>query len=228
MKAKIDTNSGRKILGLRERNKSDKLDRIRRATLTVLDEKGYEKTTIREIALRAGVGHGTIFSYSRDKVELCLICIQEELDELGISTFKKLRPAAPVSEQVVEYLSPRYAYWERYRALFFAATQQLTGKYDGDIPPELGRAKSRRAQTQGRVAEILERGKANNEIGVDVDVDAVSRILLDVYLQELRFWLNDDQVELKQGVQQLEVLVKSIVALIQRRYLEPVRRTVPV
>lgn len=205
-----------KVLGLRERNKLDKLDRIRRATRTVMGEKGFEKTTIREIALRAGVGHGTVFSYSRDKVELCLICIQEELEELGLRTFNDLRSSDPVAKQIVDYLAPRYTWWERYRELFFAATQQLTGRYGGDAPPELRRAQIRRAETRGRIAEILERGKGSGEIGKNADIGTISRILLDIYLQELRFWLNDDQISHDQGVHQLSELVQAVVRLVRK------------
>lgn len=205
-------------LGLRERNKLDKLDRIRRAALAVMGEKGFEKTTIREIALRAGVGHGTVFSYSRDKVELCLICIQEELEELGKRTFEVVNPRDPVAKQIVDYLAPRYTWWERYRELFFAATQQLTGQYEGDAPPELRRAQTRRAQTKGRIAQILERGKVNGEIDKNTDFDAISRILLDIYLQELRFWLNDDQIDQRQGIDQLRKLIDSLIGLVSAEF----------
>ena len=49
--------------GKRERNKQDKLLRIKAAARDLFISRGYDETTTREIALRAGVGMGTVFTY---------------------------------------------------------------------------------------------------------------------------------------------------------------------
>ena len=49
-------------LGQRERNKRDKLRRIKAAAWELFLDKGYDATTTREIAVKAGVGLGTVFS----------------------------------------------------------------------------------------------------------------------------------------------------------------------
>ena len=46
-----------RLSGQREKNKLDKLERIRNATRELFLKKGYDETTTREIALRAGVGN---------------------------------------------------------------------------------------------------------------------------------------------------------------------------
>jgi AcrR family transcriptional regulator len=57
---------------LRERNKQEKLARIERAARLLFTQKGFERTTTREIAQRARVGAGTLFLYAKDKRELLL------------------------------------------------------------------------------------------------------------------------------------------------------------
>jgi hypothetical protein len=46
-------------IGLRERNKSEKLQRIRNAARALFMKGGYDDTTMRDIARRAEVGFGT-------------------------------------------------------------------------------------------------------------------------------------------------------------------------
>ena len=54
-------------LGLRERNKAEKLQRIRKAARALFIKRGYDDTTMRDIAKRAEVGFGTLFTYASDK-----------------------------------------------------------------------------------------------------------------------------------------------------------------
>ena len=60
--------------GLRERNKREKLVRIRAAARALFAKRGFEATTAREICERAGIGTGTLFLYVKD---LSLIHISE-------------------------------------------------------------------------------------------------------------------------------------------------------
>lgn len=55
---------------VRERKKRDKEARIRAAALALFRDKGYEATTTREVAERAGIAAGTLFLYVKTKEEL--------------------------------------------------------------------------------------------------------------------------------------------------------------
>src|SRR5512144_979924 len=68
--------------GLRAPNKLDKLRRIKEAAQTLFVAKGFDETTMREIAVRAGVGIGTIFLYARDKRDLLFLTINEPLEHI--------------------------------------------------------------------------------------------------------------------------------------------------
>ena len=61
-----------KLFGLRERNKRDKLRRIRDAATELFLQKGFDDTTTRAIAQRAGVGlPGRSFFTLRPSVICC-------------------------------------------------------------------------------------------------------------------------------------------------------------
>src|SRR6201987_3364148 len=71
-----------KVSGLRERNKLDKLRRIKEAASELFIRKGYDDTTTREIAVRAGVGLGTIFVYATTKRDLLFLLVNDGLKEV--------------------------------------------------------------------------------------------------------------------------------------------------
>ena len=59
--------------GLRERNKQQKFDRIKKAASELFARHGVDEVTTSQIASRAGVGSGTIFLYAKSKGELLLL-----------------------------------------------------------------------------------------------------------------------------------------------------------
>jgi TetR/AcrR family transcriptional regulator, cholesterol catabolism regulator len=75
--------------GRRERKKLEVLTRIRAAALELFNEKGYEATTVEEIADRADVAKATFFNYFPRKDTLLLALSDdmfgELLEELGPS-----------------------------------------------------------------------------------------------------------------------------------------------
>ena len=203
-------------MGLREKNKAEKLERIRKATLEVLAEKGFEATTIKEISTRAGVGHGTIFSYAQNKVDLCLLSVSEGLDTVTSKTFESLDAKLPILDQLITFFRTRYLFWARRRELFFAATQQLTGRYLGGSL-EIDRARDRRTLTITCIVRILARGQLNGEIKDPLELDKFSKIIFDVYQQELRFWLSDDSNEVDVGLTALSSLLASLIGVISTK-----------
>jgi TetR/AcrR family transcriptional regulator, cholesterol catabolism regulator len=74
-------------IGRRERKKQEVERRIREAALELFGEKGYEETTVEEIAERADVAKGTFFNYfpRKDAILTALAdaVVGELLDALG-------------------------------------------------------------------------------------------------------------------------------------------------
>ena len=81
-----------KVVGLRERNKLDKLRRIKEAASELFIRKGYDDTTTREIAVRAGVGLGTIFVYAATKRDLLFLLANDGLQQV-VEMFHAARAA---------------------------------------------------------------------------------------------------------------------------------------
>jgi TetR/AcrR family transcriptional regulator, cholesterol catabolism regulator len=75
-------------MGRRERKKLEVLHRIREAALALFREKGYEATTVEEIAERADVAKGTFFNYFPRKDGLLEALAEDLVEEL----FEELGP----------------------------------------------------------------------------------------------------------------------------------------
>ena len=65
--------AGPQVLGRRERNKQQKLDRITAAARELFTEYGVDEVTTQQVADKADVGTGTLFLYAKTKAELLLL-----------------------------------------------------------------------------------------------------------------------------------------------------------
>jgi AcrR family transcriptional regulator len=79
-KSKPKAVKGRKTLGKRDQNKQAIRDRIVKAALTLFQTKGFETTTTKAIARKAGIAEGTVFNYFRSKDDIALSFFEEEVD----------------------------------------------------------------------------------------------------------------------------------------------------
>ncbi|MFI0998988.1 TetR/AcrR family transcriptional regulator [Streptomyces galbus] len=90
-------------LGLRERKKIKTRTAIREATYALIEEQGYEATTIEQIAERAEVSPSTVFRYFPTKEDIVLT---DEYDPLMLQELRS-RPADEPWTDSVRYVVGR-------------------------------------------------------------------------------------------------------------------------
>ena len=100
-----------KVSGLRERNKLDKLRRIKDAASELFVRKGYDDTTTREIAVRAGVGLGTIFVYAATKRDLLFLLVNDDLQRVVEQAAATVRPERPMLDNLLRAFQAHYRYF---------------------------------------------------------------------------------------------------------------------
>ena len=158
---------GRLVRGRRSRAK------IRGAARELFRERGFDATTLRAIAARAGMGASSIYRHIRSKEELLV----EELADLQDQAWRRYRVrgdrSAPALERLHRFLD--------------AEQELLAGDPDFTLVairatthPEArvsARVLKLQDRTIGLLAEILQAGRTRGELRRDADVVAAARAL---------------------------------------------------
>ena len=188
-------------LGLRERNKLDKLARIRRAALDLFETKGYDATTTREIAELADVGIGTLFMYAVDKRDLLFLVFNDELDRVVEDAFSHVDGRKSVSAHVAGVFGHFYeAFHQRY-TLARILLRELVFFSEGKQADQFLANRKRIMEGLERLASnAIEKGKvrASEEPG------EIAKAFFFLYSGEVRLWLSAPQPDLKQGLVNLQ------------------------
>ncbi|ESQ82022.1 hypothetical protein AEAC466_19075 [Asticcacaulis sp. AC466] len=98
-----------KAPGLRERKRRETLQRITDAGMRLFIEKGYEATTLDDIATAAGISRRTFFYYFDSKDEI-LLSMQSTMGDMIVAALRKqpdnIRPIEAVRNAVIEICAP--------------------------------------------------------------------------------------------------------------------------
>lgn len=190
-------------LGLRERNKLEKERMIREAARQLFSEKGYEATTLREVAEHADVGFGTVFSYAADKAGLLAMVYVEELKALP-PLFANEADADDVLDGLVRALGRLYEFWARIPSLSWHVLQQMEF-YTGN--PHMEVIVERRAQSRRELVEWMGELKSRGVVSKSIDVAQAADTLFAVYTSAVREWSAKSPADVAAGLKRLRHLM---------------------
>ncbi len=195
--------------GRRESNKLDKLNRIKAAARQLFVSNGFDDTTVREIATRAGVGLGTLFSYSLNKRDLLFLLGNDSLDEVAEQAGAGLDPKAPLVGNLRGIFGAHYAFFASEPVLARLVLREMTF-YDSGA--QASRFRAIRQRVIDHVAGALAMAIASGEIAGREDIAFDAWVLFAIYQVELRAWLSvsapDGAPDLAAGLQRLERALK--------------------
>ena len=147
-------------------------ERLLRAALEVFERDGYDGARVSEIARRAGLTTGAIYSQYRGKTELLVAAIatrtREEIDALVECAPGE--QACAVLATIGSALMSRAAEANERQPLLIDALS--TARRDEQVA-RLVRASLERRERM--VADLVERARASGDIAADVDARAVAR-----------------------------------------------------
>ncbi len=196
-------------LGRRERSKREKRRRITDAARRVFLEKGFETATTREIAAAAEVSVGTVFVYARDKRELLLMIVNDELDAVTeASQAAWVESPGPLLDRLCGFFGERYRYWASEPALsrpVLQQTSELVAGQDGpaELAEEMHRFHARREVVLTQLATIVLQAQAAGEAAPDLDARRVASVFMTLYVTEVRRWLHEPNPKAASGMKQL-------------------------
>jgi AcrR family transcriptional regulator len=206
--------------GLRARNKLDKLRRIKEAAQTLFVAKGFDETTMREIAVRAGVGLGTIFLYAKDKRDLLFLTINEPLEQITEEAENVFDPKALLMDNLLGTARLHYRFFGRQPALARLALREMIFYDTGEQAASFQRTRERLIRLFGRSVESAIK---NVEIAPSEPPLFAGWTLFCIFQVELRRWLSSDVANLRAGLSELErafgVLIVGLGMPAERRAL---------
>ncbi len=196
--------------GLRERNKERTREALVRAGRALFQAKGFEETTTRAIAKRAGVASGTFFLYFREKRELLFHLFQEEISEVQEEAFATAPAGAPLVARFTHVFGRFYAYYAKAPRLSRVVLKELIFQAEGEALPMM----SFTMAFVLRLAELVADAKARGEVRASVDAMQAATQAVALYMLGLIGWFNgvipSPELTLVQVEAQLELLMPGI------------------
>ena len=188
-------------LGLRERNKLDKIQRIRRAALEMFESNGYEATTTREIAERADVAIGTLFLYADGKHDLLFLIFNDDLDRLAEQAFAAINGSDSLTEQVLQIFAPQYRLFLTRAPLAKAMLREMVFLAHGKQTDQFLR---NRVRLMTGLEELVRQAIDDQRITTAADPALIAKIFFALFSAEVRQWLNmESQPDLMVGLDSL-------------------------
>src|SRR3989440_8976261 len=176
-------------IGRRAQNKAAIRKRIVTSALALFQTKGFDATTTKAIARKAGIAEGTVFNYFRTKEDIALLFFEQEVDQAiaSVRDNPRLRKA-PLEEKLFALVHSQLEFLAPYEKFIGAAFIHAL-KPASPLGIFSHRAQELRHRYVGFVQELLDESLPKNQYS------PLSFLAPDVfwiyYLGALLYWLHD-------------------------------------
>jgi AcrR family transcriptional regulator len=170
-------------LGLREQQKAARRQKILVAAALLFARKGFEKTTVEEIATEAGLAWATVYKYFKTKGELLWAVVHPELERLFEEGGRVIAdpPEQPVDAVIALLMC--YTQWRAgWRDRDFLRAISMSGMTPAGVGHELATWANDMLQTQ--IAALLRVLQRRNQIPGGTNVADMATIIFDVFDRE--------------------------------------------
>ncbi|MGB3398985.1 MAG: TetR/AcrR family transcriptional regulator, partial [Candidatus Deferrimicrobiaceae bacterium] len=175
---------GEIMRGLRETKKKKTRQAIMDAAIRLFSEKGFEKTSVDELAKEAGVGKSTIYGYFHTKNEIFLAFCEDQVDFVFTDLAQKRDPDASLQEQLLTLFMGQFRYvtknfnFGRILAREMVFPKELTIEKSNDLSERYLSA----------LGEILTKAISRGELRDDLELLYISGHFYAFYLLVLSAW----------------------------------------
>lgn len=187
--------------GKRELNKLDKLRRIKQAARELFLSRGFDDTTTREIARRADVALGTLFTYASNKRDLLFLVGNDALESLSQPAAENLCPDLPLIQNLIAVFRPLYKFFGLHPKLSKLLLREFEFYDSGE---QAKRAMTTRLQMIAAATEAVRIAKAKREIETVDDPSTIGWVIFSIYQAEIRLWLRGEDRDIARGIARLK------------------------
>lgn len=177
--------------------------RVLEAARELFDSVGYEETTVRGIALRAGVSVGSVFTTFAAKAEILSHVMQERLEGLYVE-LDRVAPNLRGStvDRLRSIFAIHYAFEARHTRLFLA---HIAAAFDWGLHAS-ARPYGRNPRLRELLRDCLTEGRMRGDVHPDADLEQVIDLLMAAYAWTYRLaaWQRAD-AEAMSGVMDQQI-----------------------
>ena len=208
------TKPNRRALGRRAQNKQAIRNRIVKAALSLFQTKGFDGTTTKAIARKAGIAEGTVFNYFRSKEDIALYFFEQEVGHAvaAVRDNPRLRKA-PLEEKLFALVESQLEYLAPYERFIGAALLHAL-KPSSPLGPFSHRAMELRHRYLGFVEELIEESIPRNRQNPLAFL--APEVFWIYYLGTLLFWLYDSSEDKQNTLAFLDRSLTIGVALLKK------------
>ncbi len=171
------------MAGVRETQKLETRRKVLEAARDLFNEIGYEETTIRAVAERAGVSVGSVFTTFASKADVLSQVMDDRVDALYAELEHVARHMrGSVVDRLCSLFAIHYDFECRRVRLFLA---HIAASYSPSLEPSTV-PYGRNARFKDMIVDMLRDGQAKGEVRDDADLEIVLDTLMAAYAWNYR------------------------------------------
>lgn len=175
------------------------------SALEVISKFGFRKTTVDDIAYKAGIAKGTIYLYFRDKMDIFRSIVEEKLSTLMGEVFEGVKTVPDAPAKLLNAIRILIEYHQS-DTLF---NQLLTEDPEMLGPMVLGIVRKYEKTALSFIEGILKEGVAEGSIEPNLDIEMTAKILLRANQATILRIKTGDRIDVERYLSALEYLVKN-------------------
>ena len=188
----------------RERQKAQTRVLILRTARDLFEAEGFEKTTMRRIAAKAGIGYGTIFKHFENKLDLLAACLHEAIEATLEQALASLPVSADLRGQFMHLASALIRDYGHRPQLSRTLIEHMI-QVDGTWKTALDDQVNRFLQT---LETLIRSARDRGEIRGEMDSGLLALSFFTTYLSTLAMSLRGAHFDAEQAIDTLDRLIE--------------------
>jgi len=170
----------------REKNKITKRKCILDAAIRLFSKKGFEQTSIEELAREAGIGKGTVYSYFQTKKDIVRAFCEDEIEFTRQELTANTNPDTPLKEQLMILFMAEFNHLSRNKEFgrLYLQNRVFPGEHHSDEDLAM----------QNKYFELLfpiyQTAQDRGELREDLELLHISGHFYALYLLMMSCWFN--------------------------------------
>lgn len=174
------------MCSLREKNKINKRKSILAAAVRLFSKKGFEQTSIEELAREAGIGKGTVYSYFQTKKDIVRAFCEDEIEFTRQELTRNTSPDTPIKDQLMILFEAEFEHLSRNKEFgrLYLQTRVFPDAHHSAEDLEM----------QNKYFELLfpiyQKAQERGELRQDIELLHISGHFYALYLLMVSCWFN--------------------------------------